>query len=136
MDDRHRGNRVCKSRFHSHDAAGSPESRWLGAPIQTIKETVREASPLTYVFLAQAFPPFYLEAGDQDCSVPGEQTGELAAALNAAGAAVTHRVVVGAGHGMRFPAAQELPGVIRFFDDVLKRRPRRRPESGRPARTS
>jgi hypothetical protein len=68
--------------------------------------------------------------------VPGEQTGELAAALHAAGAAVAHRVVEGAGHGMRFPAAQEMPGVIRFFDDVLKRRPHRHPDPGRPTRKS
>jgi hypothetical protein len=49
IDDQHRGNPVCKSQFNSHDAADSPESRWLGAPIQTIKATAREASPLTYV---------------------------------------------------------------------------------------
>ena len=52
--------------------------------------------------------------------MPGEQTGRLAAALTAVGADVTHHVVEGAGHARRFPAAERMPGVVRFLDAVLK----------------
>ena len=120
MDDQHRANPVCRSQFTPHDAPDSPESRWLGAPIQTIPETARAASPLSYIDAATNLPPFHLEAGDEDCLVPGEQSGELAGALTAKGATVTHLVVPGAGHGRRFPASRQMPGVIRFFDSVLK----------------
>src|SRR3954447_15054697 len=116
MDEQHRANPVCRSQFHPHDAPDSPESRWLGAPIQTIPDQVRAASPLAYLDGAQELPPFHLENGDEDCLVPGEQTGELADALAARGAQVTHHVVNGAGRGRRFPAADRMPAVIAFFD--------------------
>ena len=119
MDEQHRANAVCASQFHPHDALDSPESRWLGAPIQTIPEEVRAASPLAYLDEAAELPPFHLEAGDEDCSVPGEQTGQLAAALRERGADVTHHVVRGAGHGRRFPAAERMPGVVAFFQRTL-----------------
>ena len=120
MDEQHRANPVCRSQFSPHDAPDSPESRWLGAPIQTIPDAVTAASPLSYIDGATNLPPFHLENGDEDCLVPGEQTGELAAALRAEGAAVTHLVVPGAGHGRHFPASRQMPGVIRFFDGALK----------------
>ena len=127
MDDQHRANPVCRTRFRSHDAPDSPESRLMGAPIQTIPDAVRAASPLAHLHAAQDLPPFHLAAGDQDCSVPGEQTAQLAAALAERGATVTHRVVRGAGHGRGFPAAQEMPHVVDFFDRTLTSRRSRRP---------
>lgn len=120
MDDQHRANPACADRFHPHDAADSPESRWLGAPIQTVPDRVREASPLAYLDDAAPLPPFHLAHGDRDDKVPGEQTGQLADALARHGAVVTHRVVAGAGHGRDFPAADELPHVIAFFDRHLR----------------
>ena len=81
----------------------------MGAPIRTIPDRVREASPLAYVEPGRELPPFHLEHGDRDCSVPGEQTGRLAAALTAVGGDVTHHVVEGAGHARRFPAAERMP---------------------------
>jgi acetyl esterase/lipase len=125
MDDQHRANPVCRTRFRSHDAPDSPESRLMGAPIQTIPDAVRAASPLAPLDAAQDLPPFHLAAGDQDCSVPGEQTAQLADALAERGATVTHRVVRGAGHGRGFPAAQEMPHVVDFFDRTLRARPGR-----------
>ncbi len=121
MDDQHRANPACADRFLPHDAADSPESRWLGAPIQTIPERVREASPLAYLDGADPLPAFHLAHGDRDDKVPGEQTGQLAEALTRRGAVVTHRIVAGAGHGRDFPVADELPHVIAFFDRHLRR---------------
>jgi acetyl esterase/lipase len=120
MDEQHRTNAVCIAGFASHDAADSPESRWMGAPIQTIEDKVKAASPLAYIESAQQLPPFYLEHGDQDCHVPAEQTAQLAAALKTKGANVTHRVIAGAGHATSFPSTQELPSVVAFFEHALK----------------
>ena len=72
VDDQHRANPVCRTRFQSHDAPDSPESRLMAAPIQTIPDADRAASPLARVDAAEHLPPFHLAAGDQDCSVPGE----------------------------------------------------------------
>src|SRR5436190_12075678 len=44
-----------------HDEASSAESRLMGAPIQTIPDKVKAASPITYV--AKGAPPFLLMHG-------------------------------------------------------------------------
>ncbi len=41
-----------------HDAAGGPESRLIGEPIQQNQEKVRKANPITYI-MSDA-PPFLL----------------------------------------------------------------------------
>ena len=50
----------------THDAPNSPESRLVGAPIQTVPDRVKAASPLTYV--AAGAPPFLLMHGLADNS--------------------------------------------------------------------
>ena len=103
MDDQHRANEHCRSVFQPHDDADSPESRWMGAPIQTIPDPCGRRARSPTSSRGRELPPFHLEHGDRDCSVPGEQTGRLAAALTAVGADVTHRVVEGAGHATALP---------------------------------
>ena len=79
-----------------HDAAGSPESRLVGAAIQTVPDRVRAASPLTYV--RSGAPPFLIMHGLADSSVPHGQSVLLYEALAAAGNDVTLRLIDGLPH--------------------------------------
>ncbi len=79
-----------------HDAPASPESRLVGAPIQTVPDRVRAASPLTYV--TAGAPPFLLMHGLADNSVPHGQSVLLYEALAKAGNDVTLRLIDGLPH--------------------------------------
>jgi acetyl esterase/lipase len=79
-----------------HDDPNSAESRLVGAPIQTVPDKVKFASPLTYV--RRGAPPFLLMHGLADNSVPYHQSLLLYNALAAAGNDVTLRLVDGLPH--------------------------------------
>lgn len=80
------------------DAADSPESRLLGAPVHTVPDLAAVASPVTYVSATAA--PIQLVHGDRDPGVPIGQSEELAAAYERARASVELIRVPGAGHGL------------------------------------
>jgi acetyl esterase/lipase len=79
-----------------HDDPASPESRLLGAPLQTVPDRARAASPITYV--SKNAPPFLIMHGLADGSVPHGQSVLLYEALKAAGADVTLRLIDGLPH--------------------------------------
>jgi acetyl esterase/lipase len=79
-----------------HDVATSAESRMMGAPIQTIPDKVKAASPMTYV--TKGAPPFLLMHGMADNSVPHHQSILLYEALVKAGNDATLRLVDGLPH--------------------------------------
>jgi acetyl esterase/lipase len=79
-----------------HDAATSAESRLMGAPIQTIPDRVRAASPITYV--SNDAPPFLLMHGLADSSVPHHQSMLLYEALVKSANEATLRLVDGLPH--------------------------------------
>jgi acetyl esterase/lipase len=80
-----------------HDPADSPESQLVGGAIQQHPERVARANPITYV--GAKTPPFLVVHGDHDPLVPYQQSVILAAALTAAGTALSFYTVVGGGHG-------------------------------------
>ena len=63
----------------SHSGANSPESLLLGRKITEIPELVREANPETYI--TSNAPPFFIQHGDCDDTVPHQQSVNLAAKL-------------------------------------------------------
>lgn len=79
-----------------HDVATSAESRLMGAPIQTIPDQVKAASPMTYV--TRNAPPFLLMHGLADNAVPHQQSVLLYESLVKAGSDVTLRLVDGLPH--------------------------------------
>jgi acetyl esterase/lipase len=79
-----------------HDAPTSAESKLVGAPIQTVPDKVRIASPLTYV--TGNAPPFLLMHGLADNSVPHTQSILTYEALAAANNDVTLRLIDGLPH--------------------------------------
>lgn len=81
-----------------HEAPTSFESEYFGAPVRTVPAKVKAADPMTYIGAGD--PPFLIEHGDADSTVPVQQSQRLAAALRRAlgPGAVTLRIFPGAGH--------------------------------------
>ena len=105
-----------------HDAADSPESRFVGGPIQDHPDNARAANPITYVTADD--PPMLLMHGEKDLSVPFNQSELLHAALEKAGVESRLYKVVDADHGFR-NATQDTPEsifgmVADFLDGHLK----------------
>lgn len=114
MDEQLRSS-ACGSKAANHDAADSPESQWLGAPLATRPDLVGQASPLTYV--TAAAPPMLVQAGGSDCMVPHEQSMMLATALRGAGAQVELDIVPDAQHiDPVFDEPKNLAKVVSFFE--------------------
>jgi acetyl esterase/lipase len=83
----------------NHDDPLSPESRWVGGPIQELPEVSARANPITYITGAgNPLPPFFLAAGTSDHLVPHQQTLILADALRAHGTPVELHILPGARH--------------------------------------
>jgi acetyl esterase/lipase len=77
--------------------ADSAISRLLGGPVPEKKELAARASPVTHVGKSAA--PFLILHGDEDKTVPLQQSEVLAEALKKAGVETTLYVVKGNGHG-------------------------------------
>lgn len=104
-----------------HNAANSPESTLIGAPIQTRPEASRVMNPIAYV--SAMAPPFLIQHGTADCNVPPQQGKLLADALTPLIGAdkVTYTLIQGAGHGgSPFSAADNQKLVMDFLAKALK----------------
>ena len=104
-----------------HDSPDSPESLFMGFPIQQHPEKVQRANPITYV--SPSDPPMLIMHGDNDQSVIYNQSELLYRALQKAGVESHLHRVKGGGHGFR--DAEESPQqllarVLEFFDAQLK----------------
>ncbi len=105
----------------STNDAGSPESKLVGAPIQTVPEKVALTNPMNYITADDA--PFFIQNGTADCNIPPVQNKNFADALSAVIGAekVTYVSLEGAGHGgSQFETAENLQLVIGFLDKYLK----------------
>jgi len=89
-----------------HDAPDSPESKLVGGPVQELRDTARDASPISHVSADAA--PMLLIHGTEDRIVPYDQSVALKDGLVAAGAWAALLTVEGGGHGQSFgPAVAE-----------------------------
>lgn len=101
----------------NHDAADSPESKLVGAPIQTVPEIVATTNAMNYVDAEDA--PFLIQHGSADCNIPPVQGKNLADALGADKA--TYYLLEGAGHGgSQFETPENLQVVIDFLNQHLR----------------
>jgi acetyl esterase/lipase len=102
--------------------ADSPVGRLLGGPVDNHKEEAAQANPINYISADD--PPFLIFHGEQDETVPIEQSELLEAALKKAGVESTFVRVKNAGHGFlpgSEPSLAEIrEQVVRFFDKHLK----------------
>jgi acetyl esterase/lipase len=101
----------------NHDAADSPESRLVGAPIQSVPDIVATTNAMNYI--DDADPPFLIQHGSADCNIPPVQGKNLADALGADRA--TYMLIDGAGHGgEQFATPENLQLVVEFLNQHLK----------------
>lgn len=103
------------------DDASSPESKLVGAAIQTVPEKVALTNPMNYITADDA--PFLIENGTADCNIPPVQNKNLADALSAVIGAdkVNYVSLEGAGHGgSQFETEENLKLVIEFLNEYLK----------------
>jgi acetyl esterase/lipase len=102
-----------------HCASTSPEALLIGGAIKDHLAQAIAASPITYV--SKDDPPFLIQHGTDDMSVPFHQSVELDLALKAVGANVQFRPIAGAGHGgAGFSHDSTRSKVIEFFERHLK----------------
>lgn len=105
----------------NHSEADSPESRYLGARITEIPDTVRQADPITYIH--KEMPPMLIQHGTADCEVPVQQSQELAKAISARVGRDRFELDLLEGEvhsGPRFWTKQNMDRVFTFLDRYLK----------------
>jgi dipeptidyl aminopeptidase/acylaminoacyl peptidase len=104
-----------------HSGANSPESLLLGHKITEVQEQVRAANPITYI--QPKAPPFLIQHGSRDATVPVQQSVGVAAGLKAVLGShmVTLELLPEAGHGdPRFETPENVNRVLDFLDKHLK----------------
>ncbi len=113
----------CSSSDQGHNAADSFESLYLGVAVPDAPELVQQANPMSYI--TPDDPPFLIQKGDQDCTVPIENTKMLADALASAGLKAQYDLLTGAGHGdgwfsTIFQSEKNIQRLLGFLDENLK----------------
>jgi len=104
-----------------HSGAYSFESKYLGAPLATVPAKVRAADPITYISAGD--PPFLIQHGDADATVPVQQSQRLAAALRKVIGPQNVRLTIIPGAGHMTPAiysAANAEYVLDWLDAKLK----------------
>lgn len=104
-----------------HDDARSPEGLWLGGKPSSIPAVAMKASPVSWV--SPDDPPFIIQHGGQDCTVPTNQGRRMRdALLPMLGASrVTWSEFPTDGHGgPSFGAAANLDAIAAFFNRWLR----------------
>jgi acetyl esterase/lipase len=87
----------CSASDQTHNDANSFESLYIGAAIQSVPDQVKKSNPIPYI--SKDTPPFLIQKGDQDCTVPIENTKMLADALSAQKLDVQYALLKNVGHG-------------------------------------
>lgn len=109
-----------------HDAADSPESKFLGKPVREVPELVKKANPITYIDAED--PPTLMIHGENDNLVPVQQSELLYSALTQAGVRARLVRVKNAGHGFSpstqgavvSPRLEEIEALeVQWFRDVF-----------------
>jgi acetyl esterase/lipase len=100
-----------------HSVANSPESLLLGEQITKIPDLVKAANPETYI--TPAAPPFFLQHGTRDDTVPVQQSINFASKLEQVLGKdrVKLELLEGAGHGdPQFETLDNVKKVLDFID--------------------
>jgi acetyl esterase/lipase len=105
----------------NHNLPSSAESQFIGSPIQDDRSAVEEANPITYV--SSDDPPFFIQHGTADCTVPPQQSqllyDALVPAIGSANVSLTY--MDGFVHGdSRFASPSNVAVVIDFLNHRLK----------------
>ncbi len=104
-----------------HNDPDSAESKWVGAPIQTVPNLVYKTNPMNYIDTKD--PPFLIQHGSDDCRVPPEQSKNLAEVLSASIGEenVQYLQIDGGVHGGKlFKTDENSQLVLDFFNKYLR----------------
>lgn len=107
--------------FPDHDLPNSPESRYLGSPIQTVREKAAMSNPITYIH--SGMPPLLIQHGNNDHLVPVEQSLIFVEAIKKRGYQDLFEldILENADHGdPMFDTEQNMNRVFAFLDKYLK----------------
>jgi acetyl esterase/lipase len=121
MDEHLAANGLLPPPGFRHSEANSPESLLLGRTITEVPDLVRDANPETYI--RPGFPPFLLQHGLKDATVPVLQSIEFAEKLkHVAADRVTLELIEGAEHAdPTFERSENVSRILDFLDEHLKR---------------
>jgi acetyl esterase/lipase len=121
MDDQLAETGMRPSEEQAHNGEHSPESLILGQKITEIPELVHAANPETYI--RAGAPPFFLQHGSKDDTVPHQQSLRMAEKLTRVlgPEKVTIEILPDARHGdPAFAAPANLRKVLDFLDQTLR----------------
>jgi acetyl esterase/lipase len=121
MDEQLSANGLAPLEGLEHESVDSPESLLLGEKITHIPDKVAAANPETYIH--PNVPPFLIQHGDCDATVPVQQSIELAEKLRktCGEERVTLDIFEGFGHGdCRFVSPVNVTKILDFLDRHLK----------------
>jgi dipeptidyl aminopeptidase/acylaminoacyl peptidase len=105
----------------NHNQLSSAESQYLGAKIQTVPGLAAKANPITYVTAGD--PPFFIQHGMEDCTVPYQQSQLLYYGLLPVigSSKVTFMLLSGAAHeDPQFFASSNVDLALAFLDQWLQ----------------
>jgi dipeptidyl aminopeptidase/acylaminoacyl peptidase len=122
MDEQLAESRLQPEPGAEHSGANSPESLLLGEQITKIPDLVQAANPETYI--TPAAPPYFLQHGTRDDTVPVQQSINFASKLEQVLGKdrVRLELLEGAGHGdPQFEAPDNVKKVLDFFDKHMPR---------------
>ncbi len=112
---------VLGSRGSATVPQGSPEEKFLGAPLAEVPHLVRAANPMSY--LHPGMPPILIQHGRVDPLVPVQQSIEFARAIEQHVGVDRYQldILEGAGHGgPEFESSANMDRVFAFIDRRLK----------------
>ena len=105
----------------STNSSTSPESKLMGAAVQTIPAQVAKANPATYITADDA--AFFIQVGSLDRNIPYTQSLNFYNALKGVKGStdVSYELLDGAGHGgSQFSSSTNMAKVMAFFTKYLK----------------
>jgi acetyl esterase/lipase len=106
--------------YERHATADAPEAKLIGGAVMENKAKAARVNPITYV--SKDDPPFLIVHGDQDPTVPINQSQLLFEALKKTGVSAHFHTIHGAGHGGPGFAGQDISEMVgAFFDARLKK---------------
>lgn len=105
--------------YESHATDSSPEAKLLGGAVMQNKDKAARVNPITYV--TPDDPPFLIVHGDQDKTVPLNQSQLLFAALKKTNISAHFHTIHGAGHGGPGFSGKNIEDMVStFFDTRLR----------------
>lgn len=106
--------------YESHATDSSPEARLIGGAVMQNKDKAARVNSITYV--TPDDPPFLIVHGDQDKTVPLNQSQLLFAALKKANVSARLHTIHGAGHGGPGFMGKDIEDMVStFLDERLRR---------------